>query len=215
MKTYKIKRTVLLAIIIIAAMVILSGCHAAIYGIVSGGASDDVHQEQTELADRETENPLSGQDTETGDTVPGSQNNGRTSVTGYTIVDTNGNNVSLSDFLGKPVVINFWASWCPPCRSEMPDFNTVYEELGDDVHFVMVCLVDGERETVESGEAFISENGFSFPIYFDFSQDAPIFAYVTALPTTLFVDVDGFIEARAEGAIDEETLRLGISYIWG
>lgn len=65
----------------------------------------------------------------------------------FTVVDAKGDSVNLSDLLGKPIVLNFWASWCPPCKSEMPDFNEVYKEVGEDITFMMVDLVDGQRET--------------------------------------------------------------------
>ena len=73
----------------------------------------------------------------------------------FNVYDKDGNTVHLSVFFGKPIVLNFWASWCGPCQSEMPDFNEKYAELGDDIHFVMVNMTDGGRETVETASAFI------------------------------------------------------------
>ena len=73
----------------------------------------------------------------------------------FEVIDKEGNPVKLSSFFGKPIVLNFWASWCGPCQSEMPDFNEKYAELGGDVHFVMVNMTDGGRETVETASAFI------------------------------------------------------------
>ncbi|MBP3544577.1 MAG: TlpA family protein disulfide reductase, partial [Lachnospiraceae bacterium] len=65
----------------------------------------------------------------------------------FTVIDAEGNEVKLSDMRGKPVVVNFWASWCGPCKMEMPEFEEVYKELGDEVHFMMVNLTDGWQET--------------------------------------------------------------------
>ena len=67
----------------------------------------------------------------------------------FTVVDEEGNPVSLSDFFGKPIILNFWASWCGPCKSEMPDFEEAYLEYGDVIQFLMVNCTDGSRETVE------------------------------------------------------------------
>jgi len=133
----------------------------------------------------------------------------------FTVEDFDGNKVSLSDMRGKPVVLNLWASWCPPCVREMPDFNEEYEVSGEEVQFMMVCLVDGTSETRESGAAFIEENGFEFPVFYDMAQEVTGRYRIRSIPTTFFIDADGFIVARATGMIDADDLRLGISYIMG
>jgi len=131
----------------------------------------------------------------------------------FTVVDYDGNEVKLSDLFGKPIVLNFWASWCPPCKSEMPEFHKVYEEMGDEVTFVMVDLVDGSRETVEKGKAYVEEQGFLFPVYFDTEGEAGAAYGISSIPTTIFINEDGFIVNGTQGAMDEEALRLGISGI--
>lgn len=132
----------------------------------------------------------------------------------FTVIDRDGNKVKLSDMFGKPVVVNFWASWCPPCKAEMPDFDKVYGEIGSDVTFMMIDLVGG-RETRELGEKYVDEQGFSFPVYFDTEQEAAMIYGITAIPTSLFIDKDGYIVTAAQGAIDEKTLRHGVSLIAG
>ena len=131
----------------------------------------------------------------------------------FTVYDGDGNPVKLSDFVGKPVVLNFWASWCPPCKGEMPDFDGAYRELGENVAFVMVNMTDGRQETLETAKDFLAGQDFAFPVYFDTDQDAAVTYGVTSLPTTYFIDADGNLAAYAMGAIDRETLDLGISYI--
>jgi thiol-disulfide isomerase/thioredoxin len=130
-----------------------------------------------------------------------------------TVVNAAGDGVKLSDMAGKPVVLNFWASWCPPCKSEMPIFDKAYAEYGDEVTFMMVDLVDGARETVETGAAYVAEQGYTFPVYFDTSGAAAAAYGVSALPSTLFIDKDGNIVTGARGAINEDTLRMGIDFI--
>lgn len=128
----------------------------------------------------------------------------------FTMYDKDGNTVFLSDFYGKPTVVNFWASWCPPCKQEMPGFHAVWEELSGDVNFLMIDLVDGQRETVEKGMQYIEEQGYQFPVYFDSDSDGANTYGIMSIPTTIFIDANGYIAAAAQGAIDEETLRKGI-----
>ena len=133
----------------------------------------------------------------------------------FTVYDADGNAVSLSDFIGKPTVVNFWASWCGPCQMEMPDFDEMYQKLGDEVNFFMVNMTDGSRETVEAAKKFIEDSGYSFPIYFDTDLDAAMTYGVNSLPSTYFIDAEGHAIARGQGAIDAETLKYGIDMISG
>ena len=131
----------------------------------------------------------------------------------FQVYDKDGNGVHLSDFFGKPIVLNFWASWCGPCQSEMPDFNEKYAELGGDVHFVMVNMTDGGRETVETASAFIEKNGYDFPVLFDTKSEAAMTYGAYSLPTSFFINAEGHVIAQAVGAIDAATLQRGIDMI--
>ena len=131
----------------------------------------------------------------------------------FTVVDRDGNEVKLSDFFGKPIVLNFWASWCGPCRSEMPDFDRVFTELGDEVQFLMVNMTDGSRETLEIAMSFVDESGFTFPVYYDVNYDAAYTYGVSSLPTTYFIAADGTLTAYGMGAISEAALMQGIGMI--
>lgn len=130
-----------------------------------------------------------------------------------TFTDIDGNEVMLSDFKGKPVVMNFWASWCPPCKSEMPDFDKVYGELGEEIEFLMINMTDGSRETEKNAKAFISDNAYSFPVYFDLSGEVSQTYAVYSIPSTYFIDKDGYVITYAKGMIDEPTLLKGIDMI--
>lgn len=131
----------------------------------------------------------------------------------FTVYTADGDAVQLTDFYGKPIVLNFWASWCPPCKSEMPDFDAMYGEYGDDIHFVMINLTDGDRETVETGSAYVEAQGYSFPVYYDTALNAANSYQVYSVPMTYFLDAEGYAIARASGAIDADTLKRGISMI--
>lgn len=131
----------------------------------------------------------------------------------FTVYDAEGNAVNLSDFAGKPIVVNFWASWCGPCKSEMDDFEQAYQELGEDVQFLMVNMTDGSRETLDTAAGFVAEQGHTFPVYYDTKSDAALTYSVYSLPSTYFIDAEGGAVARAVGAIDRDTLQTGIDMI--
>lgn len=130
----------------------------------------------------------------------------------FSVTDMEGNTVLFSDFIGKPIVVNFWASWCSPCKSEMPVFEKLYQEMGEDVTFLMVNMTGG-RETEENARAFIEEQGYTFPVYFDLEQDAAYTYGITGIPTTLFIDKDGYLITGAVSMLDEPLLRQGIDLI--
>ena len=131
----------------------------------------------------------------------------------FTVYDENGGEVKLSDYFGKPIVLNFWASWCGPCVSEMPEFNKKHLEFEDEVVFLMVNNTDGQRETVDSARDYVLGEGFSFKVLYDTDSDASDTYGVYALPTTYFIDENGVITASAKGALDSETLQRGIDLI--
>ncbi len=131
----------------------------------------------------------------------------------FKVYDYDGEEVLLSGYFGKPIVLNFWASWCPPCKAEMPTFNEMYQDLKDDVHFVMVDLVDGQRETVEKGKAYIEEQGFAFPVLFDTDGAAGYVYQVSSIPTTFFIDKDGYVVSYHQGMMDAIQLQSGIAGI--
>ena len=131
----------------------------------------------------------------------------------FTVYDAAGNPVKLSDYFGKPIVLNFWASWCGPCQMEMPDFQEKYETLDGQVQFLMINMTDGSRETVTSASEFIEDQGYTFPVLYDTETDAAAAYSANSLPTTYFIDANGYVIARATGAISGDTLQRGIDMI--
>ncbi len=131
----------------------------------------------------------------------------------FTVYDKDGKAVKLSDFFGKPIVLNFWSSNCPPCRAEMPDFQKVYLELGDEIQFLMVNMTDGYWDTVTTASNFIKQNGYTFPILYDKTSEAAYTYYISSIPTTIFIDAEGDIFVGVSGMLSEEKLRMYIERI--
>lgn len=130
-----------------------------------------------------------------------------------TVYTADGTAVKLSDFKGKPVVLNFWASWCGPCKSEMPAFEAAYQSMGGDVQFLMVNLTDGVSETVETASAFLAEAGYTFPVFYDTAASANTAYDVSAIPATFFIDAEGCLVDSHTGAMDAATLQSHLDKI--
>ncbi|NLB91419.1 MAG: TlpA family protein disulfide reductase, partial [Clostridiales bacterium] len=127
----------------------------------------------------------------------------------FTFLNEKGEEVKLSDFLGKPIVLNFWASWCGPCKSEMPAFDKVYREKKEEVHFLLLNLttaLSGQGETPEKAKTFIESNGYSFPIYLDLKQEGSSQYGVMSIPTTFVLNAKGEIIDQHIGVMSEEKL---------
>lgn len=198
------------AFIILMTLIVVIGCGTALYSKMKGLTPNPPTTEPTEAAQAQsTEQKIQGPENQA--TTAAEDN--LVKSPDFTVVDAEGNSVNLSDMIGTPIVLNFWASWCPPCKSEMPEFNKVCEELGDKVRFVMVDAVDGSRETKEKGAAYIAQEGFTFPVYYDIEQSAVTEYGIRAFPTSFFIDSDGYIVDGVEGAIEEASLRSRIDKI--
>ncbi|MDP8977672.1 MAG: TlpA family protein disulfide reductase [Actinomycetota bacterium] len=124
-----------------------------------------------------------------------------------------GGETSLSDLRGRTVVLNFWASWCGPCRAEQPDLNDAYRELaGDDVAFLGVNLQDSES----NAEAYIREFDIPYPSLFDPSTSFTAqFEGVgpQAIPTTIVIDRDGRVAARLFGKTSAPELAAVVRHV--
>ena len=116
-----------------------------------------------------------------------------------------GESLRLSDLEGKVVVLNFWASWCPPCRWEMPSFESIYQEYKDEgVVFVGVAMSD----TLEDAQGFADEAGVTYPIGLDTDNQIAIAYRVMSLPTTFFIDKEGKVQRRLTSAANEGVLKV-------
>jgi thiol-disulfide isomerase/thioredoxin len=110
-----------------------------------------------------------------------------------------GGNVSLGGLKGKIVFLNFWATWCPPCRAEMPAMEALYNQFkNDDLAFIAVDL----QETKDEVSAFVQEHGFTFPVALDMDGGVSAKYGVQSIPTTLIIDRDGNVITGAVGGRD-------------
>jgi cytochrome c biogenesis protein CcmG/thiol:disulfide interchange protein DsbE len=124
-----------------------------------------------------------------------------------------GESVQLSELRGKPVVVNFWTSWCPPCREEMPALQRVYQAY-QERGAVILGLNSTIQDEREAALAFAAEQGLTFPILLDEGGEATRLYQVRALPTTFFIDSQGIIQdVIAGGPMSEALLRIRVEQL--
>lgn len=131
------------------------------------------------------------------------------SVPDVEFFDADGNSLMLSDFFDKPLVLNFWATWCGPCKSEMTGFNRLYDKYKDKVNFVMLNMSDSE----ETAADFLEENGYRFPVYFDKTQIASYTYGASSIPLTFVMYKGGEIYGYQMGVLPEEALEEAIKTV--
>jgi cytochrome c biogenesis protein CcmG, thiol:disulfide interchange protein DsbE len=128
----------------------------------------------------------------------------------FTVTDTQGKTFKLSELRGTPVVLNFWATWCPPCRAELPELQAGSQRLAGQV--AIVGLNQGEAPEVV--RAFAQQMGLSFQVPLDEHMDVSATYGVRSLPTTFFIDRSGVIRDMQIGPLTEATLAQHLSEIY-
>jgi len=122
----------------------------------------------------------------------------------FALEDLNGSRVSLSDFHGTNVMLNFWATWCGPCRYEIPHMVALYSEMqGQDLEILAVNL----REDAGQVRAFVSEYDMAFPVLLDLQGKVGGAYFVRGIPTSVFIDREGLIQAVHTGTLTDALLR--------
>ncbi len=126
----------------------------------------------------------------------------------FTLVDLNDNPISLSDFRGKTVFLNFWATWCPPCRAEMPQMEALYQDYKDEDVVIIGLDIQETREEVSQ---YVQQGGYSWLFILDTSGKVATNYEVTAIPTSFFIDGDGIIRAVSTGAMSKRDMEIALT----
>lgn len=131
----------------------------------------------------------------------------------FTLPAADGSTVRLSDLRGKVILLNFWATWCPPCKAEMPDLNALHREYGQAKNFVVLGVdVEEERAAVQ---AFARELGLSFPLALDEAGEVSAHSYnVRTMPTSLIIDRNGVIRDSWGGQIAKSAMLARLGKVW-
>jgi len=173
--------------------------------VSSDGGNNDADENNTPTEDNEDD----ADEPDTDDANTSDNDSDSLLAPDFAMYDIDGNLVRLSDFAGRPVVLNFWTTWCPACVRETPYFQQLYDEMGDEIYILKVNLLDGRRETREQVDNFMAAGGYSFPIYFD-EGDGAIYYNVRSIPVTFFIDAQGYAVASVTGMVNEDVLQRGL-----
>lgn len=122
----------------------------------------------------------------------------------FTLEDLTGSKVTLSQLKGKKVYLNFWATWCPPCKAEMPDIEKLYQETKDSDLVILAVNVGEDKKTVAD---FIAKNKYNFPVLLDVKGEVSQLYQVTGIPTSYFIDTNGILDNGTTGGIPFESMQ--------
>ena len=186
------------ALLILMGVMTLTGFMNGITGYLSS-AVGSVSPQQTEAA--ESAEPEASPQASQRPVVPAPD---------FTLTDQYGNTHTLSDYKGKTVFLNFWATWCGPCKSEMPDIQKLYEDYGKNGGDLVVLGVASPRTeqnpytnegTQEEVEQFLEDNGYTFPVVMDLTGETLYYYAISAFPTTFMIDSNGNVYGYVPGAL--------------
>ncbi|WP_449622834.1 TlpA disulfide reductase family protein [Robertmurraya sp. Marseille-Q9965] len=131
----------------------------------------------------------------------------------FELTTLNGENITLEDLKGKRVLLNFWATWCPPCKEEMPDMQKMYEEYKDEDVVIAGVNVTSTEKNREDVQEFVQEHQLTFPILMDEIGEVTHQYEILSFPTTYFIDSDGIIRSKVIGALSKEKMYAEMSLL--
>lgn len=194
------------ALMILMGVLMFTGQMNAFTGYLSGGTNANLEsQEETEKESEDaSEDKEENKEEESKETV--------VPAIDFTLKDQFGNEHTLSDYKGKTVFLNFWATWCGPCRSEMPDIQKLYETYeteGDNAVIILGVAAPGlGQEKDEAGiKAFLDESGYTYPTLMDTTGDLFSEYGISSFPTTFMIDREGNVFGYVSGALNEDMMK--------
>ena len=215
------KKIILYVVLVLASIGVIFGASILYnklsdeYDFVADNSVNESKQTDRDEVSEDSENIDEAEDSdemnETDETDESQSESNTIKAVDFTVYDTDGNEVKLSSKYGKPIVMNFWATWCHPCKSELPAFEEMYNKYKDDVHFMMINVTDGESQTRQMVDDFVSDNGYTFPVYYDETLMASIIYGASSIPLTVFVYPDGTIYGGRTGAMQKAELEYYIN----
>lgn len=133
----------------------------------------------------------------------------------FTLETLSGESITLSELKGKKVILNFWATWCPPCKAEMPHMQEFYSKLTDEdkVELIAINVTESEKLGVGEVEKFVESYGLDFPIPLDMTAQVSKLYGVFSMPTTFMIDTQGRIAQKVIGPLDEKTLNELVDFM--
>lgn len=187
-------------LMIFMGVLMFTGKMNAVTGYLSSGAPKEAQEQKQEEEkvdeSAEEQNPESG----------------LTPAIDFTLTDQYGNTHKLSDYKGKTVFLNFWATWCSPCRAEMPDIQKLYESAQTEGENALVILGVaapnwGKEKSEEGIKEFLEENGYTYPVLMDTTGEVFMSYGISAFPTTFMITREGEVFGYANGQLNEQTMK--------
>ncbi|WP_071459841.1 TlpA disulfide reductase family protein [Bacillus massilinigeriensis] len=120
----------------------------------------------------------------------------------FQLTDLDGKTVALSDYKGKKVLLNFWASWCKPCRAEMPEMEEMFKDQKENGYVILAVNMAHSEKKLQHVEAFVKEYGLTFTVPLDKEGEVSSMYEIMAYPTTYFIDSKGVIRSKSIGGMN-------------
>jgi len=198
---------------VVAFIVVLGGLKFFYDARVDEGNLNKLAVSTDAQGDSESTTGIATGDSDTNSKDPGNSNPDTVPLPDATLYTSSGDSVKLSSFKGKKTIINAWASWCGPCKAEMPDFEELDEAAGDEYQILMVNIIGG-RETKELAEKFLKDYDLNFKnMLFDEDLEFSQALQIGSIPTTIFVDEEGEIHIYQPGMLKKDQVLEGLKYL--